>query len=59
MIHHYLRCPHCERKWFFSYDIPSMIFNFWRVMAEKAYVEMEFANHQVDCILAEVENEHV
>ena len=45
----------------FSYDEVSVLFDFWGVMAEKAVVECEVANHRASCIMARVEevlNEH-
>jgi len=39
----------------FSYHLQDILWDFWRVMSEKAAVETDFANHQADCINAKVE----
>ena len=54
-ISHYYRCPECPERFLISYDIMSILWDFWSVQAEKARVETEFANHQADCINARVE----
>jgi hypothetical protein len=39
-----------------SYDWQSLVWDFWRVMAEKAGVEVDVANHNADHAMEGVEN---
>lgn len=50
MIHQYYRCSDCNARYLISYDLVSLLWNYSKVQAEVALIEIEFNVHRVECI---------